>query len=145
MSDPQTRHSFTTLSDPRVGALVLQAYLEMVARKNHNGAFDLVPTKNVMLVEGSTDGGRDWEPAAIAMFMYSDRRVMWLDLLHVFEAWRGRGLARSIFEVLKKLAREANMLSLEYGTDVNNTSMRSVAKRLGHREMAVLVSVPIEE
>lgn len=141
----ELRTTLTRLASPDVGPMVLGAYLDLVQRKLHDGRFDLRPDKHVLLIETSKDG-RDWEKAACAVFMIAaEPRILWIDLLFVHEQFRGQGLCRNMLGHLHNIGRQNEVLELQYATDFANAAMRGAAKRLGHREYAVLVKAPIEQ
>lgn len=141
MSEIKT--TLTRLASPLVGPLVLAAYTDLVVRKLHNGRFDLRPDKHVLLIEHSKDG-RDWEQAAISMFMLSvEQRILWIDLLYVREEFRGQGFCRRMLTHLSSIAQQNEMLAMQYGTSLANSAMRGAAKRLGHVEESIVITVPI--
>lgn len=141
----ELRTTLTRLASPEVGPMVVSAYLDLVQRKLHDGRFDLKPDKHVLLIELSKDG-REWEKAAVAMFMIAaETRILWIDLLFVREEYRGQGLCRHMIGHLRNIGKQNEVLELQYATSLANVAMRGAAKRLGHVEYAIVVKAPIEQ
>lgn len=137
--------TLTRLASPQVGPMVLEAYLDLVARKLHDGRFDLKPDRHMLLIEVEKSD-RDWEKAAVAMFMISaEQRILWIDLLYVREEFRGRGFCRRMIQALQDIGRQNEALEMQYGTNVGNAAMRGAAKRMGHQEYGILIRAPIPQ
>lgn len=138
MSDGDIVITLTRVASPQVGPLVLRAYVDLFDRGLFDGPFTVKPDHHALLIEREV--ARDLVPAAVAVFMVAvETRVLWVDLLYVKEEFRGQGLCKRLIAGLNDIGRQSEVLELQYGVDLKNTAMRSVAKRLGHSEFAVLM------
>jgi GNAT superfamily N-acetyltransferase len=138
MSDGDIVITLTRVASPQVGPFVLRAYVDLFDRGLFDGRFTVKPDHHALLIEREV--ARDLVPAAVAVFMVAvETRVLWVDLLYVKEEFRGQGLCKRLIAGLNDIGRQSEVLELQYGVDLKNTAMRSVAKRLGHSEFAVLM------
>lgn len=143
MSDGDIVITLTRVASPQVGPFVLRAYVDLFDRGLFDGRFTVKPDHHALLIEREV--ARDLVPAAVAVFMVAvETRVLWVDLLYVKEEFRGQGLCKRLIAGLNDIGRQSEVLELQYGVDLKNTAMRSVAKRLGHSEFAVLMKGGME-
>lgn len=143
MSDGDIVITLTRVASPQVGPFVLRAYVDLFDRGLFDGRFTVKPDHHALLIEREV--ARDLVPAAVAVFMVAvETRVLWVDLLYVKEEFRGQGLCKRLIAGLNDIGRQNEVLELQYGVDLKNTAMRSVAKRLGHSEFAVLMKGGME-
>lgn len=144
MSGSDLRITLTRFASPQVGPFILRAYMDLFDRGFFDGRFTLKPDHHVLFIERQVVRD-DFMPAAAAAFMVAaETRVLWIDLLYVREEFRGQGLCRRMVSDLAALGRQNDCLELQYGTHSTNTAMRSVAKRLGHREFGILIKGSVD-
>lgn len=136
--------TLTRVASPQVGPFVLRAYVDLFDRGLFDGRFTVKPDHHALLIEREVSRA-ELVPAAVAVFMVAaETRVLWVDLLYVKEEFRGQGLCKRLIAGLNDIGRQNEALELQYGVDLKNTAMRSVAKRLGHSEFAVLMKGGME-
>ncbi len=65
--------------------------------------------------------------------------VIWLDVLWVAPAYRGRGLGKAMVATVAAIARDNGMKKMEFGTQPENAGMRGLGALLGFSDKAVVM------
>jgi hypothetical protein len=84
-------------------------------------------------------------PVAILTFTHLEWKAeLWINLAHVDEKFRRRGLYRALYNRAKSIAMEKKCTRIAGGTDFHNEPMRKTAIMLGRRPEYVIYSEILE-
>lgn len=128
---------------PEAVVLIISGQADLLARGLADSRLEISQAWQCVMVK--VDRDRDLVPAGIIAFTVDEARsLVWVQMSFVVPEFRGQGVYRFMYEALRTIAKQHRCRTIEGATHVNNTVMRSVAKKVGRVEQCVVMVDELE-
>jgi GNAT superfamily N-acetyltransferase len=128
---------------PEAVVLIVSGQADLLARGLADSRLEISQAWQCVMVK--VDRDRDLVPAGIIAFTVDEARsLVWVQMSFVVPEFRGQGVYRFMYEALRAIAKQHRCRTIEGATHIKNTVMRSVAKKLGRTECAIILTEEID-
>jgi RimJ/RimL family protein N-acetyltransferase len=139
VSDQIEIHFVDGLNGSPALPLAIAGWAEMVEKNFGDGTLTVHADQKAFLAYAAN--GREMVPVGVMTFdLPDDAKRVWLLQGYVLPEFRGRGIYRALWErLIEHSIVELKARTIYSGTNVRNSAMRAVAKKLGRHEESVIL------
>lgn len=118
--------------------LAVRGWADCVERGLGDGTLNVHASLKAFLAYAQN--GREMLPVGVVTWDYGDiEKRVWIYQSYVLPEFRGRGIYGAMWQKLVARAVELKAVSIQSGTHVQNTAMRTIAKKQGRYEETVIL------
>lgn len=129
--------------------LAIRGWCDCVERGLGDGTLSVSWDQKAYVVSGPANlsaPGRDMMPIGVITFDHLPGfKKVWISQSWVQPEYRGLGVYRMMWERVILKAAELKAVKIESGTHMNNTTMRSIARKLGRSETGITLTYDVPQ